>query len=181
MNGQRKTMTDSVALMQQDAAARDSISRKELRAYVFLKKFSVSPLSDDSGPRFVAEIENFGKTPAYNVRTSEHVVVDGVFVSIKDASLDGAFLSGNGNIGPGNWIERKVYEQLAPGEVEGWKKGATLYVLGRIIYTDEFSETWYSDFKVKFPSHLAESVLRGDDVSAEICTDGHNAGSWPPK
>ena len=139
--------------------------RAQLRAYVFVENCAIVdgptppniPVPAPTGcPNSRVLINNFGQTPAFNVRhTSQLIIaphnVHGTLPT--DASIRS--MPGGTSIGPSGMttMDRNLFRQLTAFEIQALgTAGMALIVFGKIIYDDAFAGEATEIIKLKTPA-----------------------------
>lgn len=120
-------------------------AQHQLRAYVSLA--ADLPVSINSkGASFIVRSQNYGQTPANNVRVS----IETIIVS-KNSKIN---WEGRGNhIAPRSVIHPTqvkyfIFNPAVISEIEGFHAGThDLYLFGKMSYNDVFKKEWYTNFR----------------------------------
>ena len=114
-------------------------ARRELNAYVFVERWTLTPAPEGQPLKAVVVIKNFGETPAYRLRISPGLVLGSEEQIPSAQSGSGSVL---GALGPGATYEVTMREKVTAADMEKVSAGRLkLFVFGRVEYEDAFKNT----------------------------------------
>lgn len=129
-----------------------SVGRKQVRAYIAICDVRLHEADEGYASKIIVSYENFGQTPAKNVRSSTRFTFD---MAGKGSTKESAPIRESGfPVAPGQKRYTSILlDTFAVMFIEmARKSAAVLYVHGRIDYDDVFGKPRYTTFKghVKF-------------------------------
>lgn len=123
---------------------------RDLRAYVGVSRVILN-LQKPEIPQGIVEIQNFGKTPAYEVRHVVGIVPQSYPLTITLPELQSSPTSPITSVFPGiknvNLVKLKI---PLPFNVPLGTYTLSIYVYGQITYKDAFGNSWFTNYRFFF-------------------------------
>lgn len=175
-----ETTRTTIAAAEAAQATKDSVevarstAERQLRAYVFPISASMLDFAIGSIPRADITIKNTGQTPAYDCTVIACIYRIGLpIVGAFPAPEVPTRMSG-GSLGPG--MERHPKPALnkplcEADHTEIMDGRDSIFVFGRINYTDAFGEPRFANFRYEFGRQNA----RRNDGGMHVCAEGNES------
>jgi hypothetical protein len=138
---------------------------RDLRAYVGISKV-ILLANDVLQPTGAVELQNFGKTPAYNVRQWIGIAPQSHPLTVTLPEPTGSVTASVSTMYPG--VKSTLRTKLKNRFPEGINVGTpelTLYVYGKVTYDDIFGNHWYTNYRFIFGGPEGGQISRNEDNS----------------